>query len=400
MNNKCVDPCLGVCGFNSLCTVINHSPICSCPQPFIGDPFVLCQEKPKEIPTDPCIPSPCNPNGICRVVNDIATCIYPECVINQDCSRDKACYSQKCRDPCRDACGLNALCQVINHKAICSCPPNFIGSPEVQCRLQEEERPKVECIQDSDCVNDRACINSQCINPCIRNVCGQNAECRAQLHRAICTCNNGYTGNAQSACFEIGCRSDSECSPTLACVNKECIDPCSFTSCGINALCKVDRAHKARCYCPDNFRGDPFVRCNKPECSTNEDCPYNLICRQEKCEDPCNCGLGALCLVTNHIPQCSCPPGSTGNPLLSCKAAILEPQPDCTVDAECSSKLACFSGVCKNPCHVTKPCGKNAECLVVDSLPLRTMSCICLPGFIGDANIECREGNPISITDF
>lgn len=63
------------------------------------------------------------------------------------------------------------------------------------------------------------------------------------------------------------------------------------------------------------------------------------------------------------------------------------------MDADCASKLACFSGECINPCLKTKPCGQNAECLVVDTLPLRTMSCVCLPGFIGDADISCQLGN-------
>lgn len=62
------------------------------------------------------------------------------------------------------------------------------------------------------------------------------------------------------------------------------------------------------------------------------------------------------------------------------------------MDSDCASKLACFSGVCKNPCVETRPCGKNAECSVVDTLPLRTMSCLCLPGFIGDADVACRPG--------
>lgn len=60
------------------------------------------------------------------------------------------------------------------------------------------------------------------------------------------------------------------------------------------------------------------------------------------------------------------------------------------MDSDCPSKLACFSGYCKNPCIETKPCGKNAECSVVDTLPLRTMSCSCLPGYVGDADVECR----------
>lgn len=145
-NQRCIDPCHGVCGFQANCQVINHSPVCSCPAPLIGDPFTLCREPLPEPPSNPCVPSPCGLNGQCRLVNEVATCVYPECVINQDCPRDKACYSQKCRDPCKDACGLNALCQVVNHKAICSCPAGYFGSPEVQCRIQSVEGERKEFV--------------------------------------------------------------------------------------------------------------------------------------------------------------------------------------------------------------------------------------------------------------
>lgn len=67
-------------------------------------------------------------------------------------------------------------------------------------------------------------------------------------------------------------------------------------------------------------------------------------------------------------------------------------QPQCTVDADCASKLACFSGMCRNPCIETKPCAANAACTVVDTLPLRTMACNCLPGYVGDADVECKPG--------
>ena len=400
VNTKCVDPCPGVCGFNAICQVINHSPVCSCPPPLLGDPFTLCREQAPEPPSDPCNPSPCRLNGQCRVINGVASCIYPECIINQDCPRDKACYNQKCKDPCRDSCGINALCQAINHKAVCTCPPNYVGSPEVQCRLRDVvvPRPKPECVQDSHCTNDKACINEHCLNPCLVSpgICGENAECRPQAHRAVCICRDGYTGNAQRACFEIGCRSDSDCPPIQACINRECVDPCTFTSCGLNALCKADSNHKARCYCPDNFRGNPLIRCERPECLRDDDCPYNLACRNERCEDPCNCGAGAVCRVDNHRAQCSCPPGYTGNPISECRFVPPEKPPQCKMDADCASKLACFSGVCKNPCVETKPCGANAECSVVDTLPLRTMSCLCLPGYVGDADVECRPGKQCS----
>lgn len=63
------------------------------------------------------------------------------------------------------------------------------------------------------------------------------------------------------------------------------------------------------------------------------------------------------------------------------------------MDSDCASKLACFNGDCRNPCYETKPCGPNAECTVVDTLPHRTMSCQCIPGYVGDADIQCKLGN-------
>lgn len=39
---KCRDPCPGTCGINARCQVVNHSPICSCKNGFVGDPFIRC----------------------------------------------------------------------------------------------------------------------------------------------------------------------------------------------------------------------------------------------------------------------------------------------------------------------------------------------------------------------
>jgi hypothetical protein len=157
VRQKCVDPCPGVCGYSAKCNVVNHSPICTCPAPLTGDPFVECKNMPGNYKKsmklwtdidvfaflcaeirDPCNPSPCSVNGQCRVVNGAAACYYPECVINQDCARDKACFAQKCKDPCVDACGFNALCQVVNHNPVCSCPAGFMGSARVECKRQPQ----------------------------------------------------------------------------------------------------------------------------------------------------------------------------------------------------------------------------------------------------------------------
>lgn len=41
-NGKCRDPCPGACGARALCRTVMHSPICTCPVNYVGDPFVRC----------------------------------------------------------------------------------------------------------------------------------------------------------------------------------------------------------------------------------------------------------------------------------------------------------------------------------------------------------------------
>lgn len=100
---------------------------------------------------DPCQPSPCGPNSQCRRVQNVAVCsclpsfsgsppgCRPECVVSSECATDKACISQKCKDPCPGTCGFNAKCQVIHHNPICSCMKGYTGDPFVRCVYEESK---------------------------------------------------------------------------------------------------------------------------------------------------------------------------------------------------------------------------------------------------------------------
>ena len=95
---------------------------------------------------DPCVPNPCGPNSNPpRNIGDRCQCsclsemigsppnCRPECVINSDCSSDKACINRKCQDPCPGLCGVNAYCRVRNHIPICVCNKGYSGDPFSQC---------------------------------------------------------------------------------------------------------------------------------------------------------------------------------------------------------------------------------------------------------------------------
>ena len=47
---KCTDPCPGLCGQNAYCQVRNHLPQCICNQGYIGNAFVSCYEQSKFLP--------------------------------------------------------------------------------------------------------------------------------------------------------------------------------------------------------------------------------------------------------------------------------------------------------------------------------------------------------------
>lgn len=146
MREKCRDPCPGSCGANAQCSVINHTPICSCITGYIGDPFSYCTPKPPPPPepvkTDPCNPSPCGANAQCN--NGVCTCLpeyqgdpyrgcRPECILSSDCPRNKVCLRMKCVDPCPGTCGQNADCAVINTLPVCSCIRGYTGNAFTFC---------------------------------------------------------------------------------------------------------------------------------------------------------------------------------------------------------------------------------------------------------------------------
>ena len=72
---------------------------------------------------------------------------------------------------------------------------------------------------------------------------------------------------------------------------------------------------------------------------------------------------------------------------------VPEIDPGCKEDRDCPSKHACIIengfGTCLNPCLTFEPCARNARCEVHDELPLRVMSCTCLPGFTGKGDVQC-----------
>lgn len=94
-------------------------------------------------------------------------------------------------EPCKPSpCGPNAECHVRGERPACSCLPNYIGLPP-NCRP--------ECTINPECPSNLACIQLKCSDPCVGR-CGSNSQCYVVNHNAVCTCNEGFSGDPYNSC--------------------------------------------------------------------------------------------------------------------------------------------------------------------------------------------------------
>lgn len=206
-------------------------------------------------------------------------------------------------------------------------------------------------------------------DPCDPNPCGRNShQPRPVDDRCQCTCLPDMIGAPPNCRPE--CYINSDCAQELACFSRKCQDPCPGL-CGINAYCRV-RNHIPICNCNTGYVGDPYSQCRR---ITTTSIRPEII-------DPCSpspCGINAVCRARNNAATCKCLPGLQGNPYVDCQP----PQPECTMNQECASNLACFGNKCKDPCPGV--CARHAFCSVNNHRPY----CQCDPGYTGDPFNVC-----------
>lgn len=180
-------------------------------------------------------------------------------------------------------------------------------------------------------------------------------------------------------------------------MNANCVNPCLVQNpCGANAEC-YPYGNRAECRCLSGYRGNPYIRCYVVGCHSNNDCPNDRTCISAQCINPCvydnACAPRAECRVQNHFAVCRCPPGYIGNPYVGCRP---EPRPECKEDPDCPTRLACLNEKCQDPCSVLEPCKLPSECLVVGSVPVRTMICVCPSGYVSSGSGTCKATPPVT----
>lgn len=201
-------------------------------------------------------------------------------------------------------------------------------------------------------------------NPCDPSPCGPYSICKVAGDQPSCSCQTNYIGSPPTCRPE--CVSSSECPFNLACINEKCQDPCP-NSCGLNSECRVI-SHTPNCMCLPGYIGDPFIQCNlQPQIIASE---ISTPCI------PSPCGSNAICKERNGAGSCTCTPDYIGNPYEGCR-------PECVLNSDCPTNKACIRNKCEDPCPGT--CGPNAACQVISHLP----TCTCLEGYTGNPFTAC-----------
>lgn len=235
----------------------------------------------EQLPQDelnPCTPSPCGHNAVCKEQNGAGSCTCiagyygnpyegcrPECVTNAECPSHKACIQNKCQDPCPGTCGSNALCHVISHNPTCTCIEGYTGDATKYCHHVPSARKWSFILAELNYMAKAhnwflfkfTAIEPVVTDPCQPSPCGQYSQCRVINGQAVCSCLPTYIGSPPSCRPE--CLTNSECAIQLACINQKCVDPCA-NICGSHAICRVIR-HNPICSCQNGFTGDPFSNC-------------------------------------------------------------------------------------------------------------------------------------------
>lgn len=96
---------------------------------------------------------------------------------------------------------------------------------------------------------------------------------------------------------------------------------------------------------------------------------------------PSPCGPFSICRDIGGLPACSCTNDYIGSPP-NCR-------PECTINSECTSNMACLRQKCADPCPGS--CGVNAYCTVLNHIP----SCTCPEGYSGDPFRSCSPVPPV-----
>ena len=133
------------------------------------------------------------------------------------------------------------------------------------------------------------------------------------------------------------------------------------------------------------------IELEEPECRVDKDCPPQMTCMRETCQNPCivsNPCIGSQkCVVKDNFSSlrsvaCECPEGLIYGGNGECIHGTGENE--CSRNEDCRISEVCHTGTCINACLVFK-CAPYATCQTT----VHDVQCTCISGYTGDGKIAC-----------
>ena len=333
----------------------------------------------------------------------IVTAPRPECTSDPECPSHLACIQEKCQDPCfSTVCGLNAECRASNHRALCVCRTGFVGDPYTVC----EER------KSNELVKKYLCKIGLCETTFLTRLFPFffSKQLAAKVTQSVHWHKPVWTGSALIHAF----LKSVALMPSALLRTTELSAPASQTSNQIlihtfvASSMSVSLIPIAYQHLPAEMK-NVWILVSVPDLltvllGTTEECAHAFLDMKE-----IPMALHAHQVSLKLLPKLVSITAMTVCMFWFAMLLFLVPEPvkdeGCKEDKDCPSKEVCIvrnnRGDCKNPCSTFTPCTANAECKVYDTLPLRTMTCTCLPGFTGKGDQLCSPiRKPNTLSDF
>ena len=405
---------------------------------------------------DACVSVPCRQDGTCTSAGQEYTCRCQSGFEGDNCERDV----NECEDgaPCsNDGVCINragsfvCLCQTgwtgetCDQTAIpCTetyqrmCDPNF-----ATCRMTSSTGYECTCVagfvsgnNGRKCEETDPCADE--LEPC------QFGSCKARQGIALCTCDDGYVGDACDTdvddcasspcrfggdCVDAGSGSGYTCSCNPGYFGTEChleTDECGSSPCFCDAVC-TDNADHYVCSCPPGWGGEncneSIEACPSAPCRNGGVCSgllnqYVCDCTDaagwtgENCEEDINECRSLPCLNGGECTESSADVGCTGADTFACVCpgawgGELCELPLDTVDedrnplipwATCPSGSAGVACADIDDCH-SSPCKHGSVCMDGPNDDVYTCTCADGGGFTGDnceADVLECSSNPCS----
>ena len=360
-----------------------------------------------------------------------AVCLANVCKIH-DCSNSNPCINGDCID------SLSGM--------TCSCLTEYTGTYCDRCNGGYHDDGNGNCIEDGLCPHPDLCgdhgscvsgdpnfvcdcdegyagdycgncsagyykVNDECVpvEECSPDFCLEHGTCVDDTGVAVCSCENGYTGNQCEGCADNFHREAEVCLPNETCPFP---DPCGeFGDCHDDTgviTCSCQEGYEGE-FCTDCEAGYHLVgnRCEVDESCENTTCSNHGECSEFEgelncdcmtgysgercevcdegyheieggdCEEDVNCPIadpclpGGTCFDINGRAECECNEGYEGELCDDCEMGYHENNGTCVIDEGCQETS----------------CSEHGTCSIIMGL----ISCACTAGYAGERCELCDE---------